>query len=119
MKVCYSCKHLREIIHTDELERGFCSQCYVNRDLLYAFNFMMLTIPFQIGDRVECRTGGQLYDGDGVVEDISTDLKDGGTWVHPAFLVRFTRKEYDTVPDTLWYTESCLKKVDEKVSAGE
>ena len=119
MKVCYSCKHLRDIVHTDELDRGYCSLCYVPRDLLYAINFMMLTIPFHIGDRVECRTGGQLYDGIGMVEDISTDLANGGTWVHPAFLVRFDEKAYDTVPDTLWYTESCLKRADEKVTASE
>lgn len=119
MKVCYSCKHLRDIIHTDELERGYCSQCYAPRDLLYAFNFMMLTIPFQVGDRVECRTGGQLYDGIGTVEEISADLENGGTWVHPAFRVRFEEKAYDTVPDLQWYTESCLKKVDEKVSVDD
>ena len=119
MKVCFTCKHLRDIIYTDELERGYCDQCYVPRDLIYAMAFMALTTPFQVGDRVECRTGGELYDGVGVVEDISTDLKDGGTWVHPAFRVRFTEKAYDTVPDLQWYTEVCLTKVDEKVAAGE
>lgn len=119
MKVCYSCKHLRDIVHTDELERGYCSHCYVPRDQLWAYNFMALTVPFKEGDRVECRTGGLLYDGIGVVEEVSTSLANGGTWVHPAFRVRFDTKAYDTVPDEQWYTEGCLTKVDEKVTAGE
>ncbi len=118
-KVCFACKHLRPIVHTDELDRLFCGDCYVPRDLIYANAFMTVTIPFHKGDRVSCRTGGVLYDGIGVVEEISTDLKDGGTWVHPAFRVRFEKKAYDTVPDELWYTESCLEKVSEEVNAGE
>jgi hypothetical protein len=118
-KVCYSCKRLKGIVHTDELDRGYCDKCFVPRDLIYAMNFMALTVPFKVGDRVECRTGGQLYDGIGVVEEVSTDLKNGGTWVHPSFLVRFEEKAYETVPETLWYTESCLTKVSEKVSADE
>lgn len=80
---------------------------------------MAMTIPFRVGDRVECRIGGIVYDGIGVIEEISTDLKDGGTWVHPAFLVRFEEKAYDSVPDTQFYTEVCLTKVEEKVAAGE
>ena len=119
MKACFTCKHLREIVYTDQLDRGFCGQCYLPRDLMYAMNFMALTVPFHVGDRVECRTGGQLYDGIGIVEDVSTSLADGGTWVHPAFRVRFTEKAYDSVPDLQWYTESCLTKVDEKVSADD
>jgi hypothetical protein len=118
MKVCFSCKKFRDIVRTDELDRGYCSQCYVPHDLLWAYNFMALTTPFAVGDRVECRTGGEIYDGIGVVEEVSTDLKDGGTWVYPAFRVRFEEKAYDTVPDIQLYTESCLTKVS-KVNAHE
>lgn len=119
MKVCHSCKHLRDIIHTDELDRGYCSRCYVPRDQLWAYNFMALTVPFDVGDRVECRTGGIIFDGVGTVEEVSTDLNNGGTWVHPAFRVSFEEKAYDSVPDERFYTESCLKKVSEKVTTGE
>ncbi len=119
MKVCYSCKHPRDIIYTDELERGFCSQCYVPRDLMWAVNFMAMTIPYRVGDRVACRTGGQIYDGIGVVEEISTDLKHGGTWVHPMYRVRLTEKAYDSVPDEVWYTEVCMARAEDTVAAGE
>ena len=117
MKVCFTCKQLQDIVHTDELDRCYCGRCYAPpADQLWAYSFMALTVPFDIGDRVECRTGGVIYDGVGVIERISTDLKDGGTWVYPAFLVRFEEKAYDTVPDEQLYTEICLHKVDEKVS---
>lgn len=119
MTACFSCKHLREIVYTDDLERGYCLECYAPRDLLFAMNFMAATVPFRIGDRVECRTAGEIYDGVGRITEISTDPKDGGTWVYPAFRVTFDEKAYPSVPDVQLYTEVCLTKVDEKVSAGE
>jgi hypothetical protein len=110
--VCFTCKHLREIVHTDDLERGFCAQCYKpSWDVLFANSFMALTVPFAVGDRVQCRTAGVIYDGIGVVEEVSTELKDGGTWVYPAFRVRFDEKAYPSVPDVQLYTEACLTKV--------
>jgi len=77
----------------------------------------MNTIPFSVGDFVECKTGGVLYDGDGVVEEVSFDLRNGGTPVNPAFRVKFTEKAYSQVPDELWFTEVCLKRKKENVSA--
>lgn len=119
MKACFACKHLREIVHTDELERSFCSQCYIPRDVLFAMNFMAATVPFKIGDRVECRTAGMIYDGVGTVVEISTEPKDGGTWVYPSFLVEFEDKVRKDLPDRQLYTEIGLTKVDKKVKAND
>lgn len=118
-RVCFTCKRLGEIVHTDQLDRGYCARCHVPRDIVYAQAFMALTQPFEVGDRVECRTAGVIFDGTGVIEEISTDLKDGGTWVYPAYRIKFDTKAYDSVPDVQLYTEICLTKVDEKVTASE
>ena len=76
------------------------------------WEFLALTIPFQVGDRVECRTAGRLYDGIGTVQEASTDPANYGTPVYPSFRVAITDKAYPTAPDEIWYTEACLKLVE-------
>lgn len=66
-------------------------------------------LPLGPGCRVECRTAGTHYDGTGVVTDVSTDLENGGTPVHPAFLVSM-----DGSGELVWYTEVCLTRIEEK-----
>ena len=71
----------------------------------------MATVPFHVGDKVECRTAAALYDGIGTVEEIDIDFKMGGTPVFPAFRVRLEEKSQEDLPDELWYVENCLKLV--------
>lgn len=93
---------------------GYCVDCERLRPQEpeeEGLTFLFATFPFEKGDVVECRTGAKLYDGVGVIQEISVDLKDSGTLVHPAMRVKFTEKAYPEVPDELWYNEVCLKKV--------
>lgn len=63
-------------------------------------------IPYVPGERVECWTTGTDYEGAGVVIEVSTDLKNGGTPARPACLVKLDRQ-----PDEpLWFTPICLKR---------
>jgi hypothetical protein len=111
--VCWGCKHRRDIVHTDPLARRFCQECAAitqmgdNEKLARAF--LAVTVPFEVGDRVECRTAGERYDGTGVIDKMSMDLRDGGTPVIPLFHVNFdtaAREKYDG-----WYSEYDLTKV--------
>ena len=110
---CSGCKTIAEIIYTEtETDRSFCKKCTValppsSEEL--ALIFLALTVPFKVGDRVEARTAGQIFDGVGTVEEISTELKNGGTRVFPSFRVKLETKEHDQAPDEAWYTECCLK----------
>jgi hypothetical protein len=52
-----------------------------------------------------------LFDGVGVVDEISTDLAHFGTPVFPSFHVLIDQPAYPEAPASLWYTEVCLKKV--------
>lgn len=112
MKLCASCKQMREPAVTQD-EMDYCQECVdigpissQVADML----FLLSTIPFNIGDKVECRTVGKLYDGIGTVKEIDTSFKMGGTPVYPAFRVELEEKAEDFLPDELWYTEYCLKK---------
>lgn len=113
---CWGCKARKEITYVEEeTGREFCYECMLalppTNDELRRI-FLMLTIPFKVGDRVEARTGATLYDGVGVVTEISTSLEHGGTVVYPTFLVKMEQKAYSEVPDEMWMTEVCLQKVD-------
>jgi len=117
--LCTSCKKYRELVIVEENTNiGYCETC---AEILppsieeQSIAFLLLTIPFTVGEQVECRTAGQLYDGIGIVEEISFDLKNGGTPVYPAFRVRFEDKAYPEVPDELWYTEICLMHCEKPV----
>lgn len=112
---CFSCKRLREIVLTDKLERDFCADCSVSqpafRELALA-TWAAENVPFHVGDKVACKTGGQIYDGVGHVEEVSTDPRDLASPVVPMFRVAIDEKAYDEVPDEVWYSEVCLSLVD-------
>lgn len=112
---CSGCKAHKEITYTEQgTGRDFCYDCMLtlppSNDELRMI-FLMLTIPFKVGDRVEARTGATLLDGVGVVKEISTSLEHGGTVVYPTFLVKIDEPAYEGVPEEMYYTEVCLQKV--------
>ena len=113
MELCASCKEMREPAATyDEL--NYCEECFNSlppKPEVVGLAYLLATIPFHVGDRVECRTAGELYDGVGTVEEIDIDFKMGGTPVFPAFKVLLDEKVKDSLPDILWYTENGLKLV--------
>lgn len=113
--LCWGCKAVAPIVYTDELDRGFCEACYVAqpvpREALLAA-WVAANPPFDVGDKVECRTGAQVYDGIGVVAEVSTDPKDLATPIVPMFRVVIEEKSYPEVPDEVWYSGICLSKVD-------
>jgi len=113
--LCESCKELKEIAYTDPVGREYCTGCFSELPIPTAtriLEYLMLTIPFRIGDRVECRTAGALFDGVGTIDDISIELENFGTPTYPSFHVTIDEKAYPEAPDSLWYMESQLKKVD-------
>jgi hypothetical protein len=73
--------------------------------------FLVDTVPFEIGDTVECRTAGVIFDGIGVIDDISMEPQHFGTPVYPSFHVKLTEKAYPEAPDELWYMEMQLSLV--------
>jgi hypothetical protein len=112
--LCESCRELKDVVYTDPIGREYCGDCFAglpvptpNRLL----DFLTATIPFHIGDRVECRTAGALYDGIGTIDEVSFDPRNWGTPVYPSFHVTITDKAYDEAPDDLWYLEAQLKLV--------
>ena len=116
-ELCEFCQDLKPVAHTDSVGRTWCAECY---ELLWTpgediMGFLGATIPFQVGDRVECRTAGRLYDGIGTVQEVSTDPANYGTPVYPSFRVAITDKAYPTAPDEIWYTEKCLVKLDKEM----
>lgn len=114
MKLCASCKQMREPAATyDDLD--YCQECSEfapDVPELIGVAYLLATIPFSVGDKVECRTAAKLYDGIGIVKEIDIDFKMGGTPVFPAFKVEFTEKDNEEIPDELWYLEGCLKMVE-------
>ncbi len=112
--VCFSCKASPEIVYTDSEGLGYCAKCVADTPApseARALAFLMLTVPYRVGDEVKCYLGGQLYEGTGHVEDISFDLQDGGTPIYPAFKVVLDEKSYENAPDVGFYTEPCLRRV--------
>lgn len=119
--ICTRCKQTREIVLSEEgTNLAYCQNCADWQPLSFeeqSIAFLLMTVPFHIGERVECRTAGQLYDGIGVVEEISFDLKNGGTPVYPAFRVRFEEKAYEEMSNEQWYCEICLTHYEKSVSS--
>ena len=110
-ELCEFCQDIKPVAYTDSVGRTWCQECY---DLLTVpgepiMDFLAATVPFKVGDKVECRTAGRLYDGIGVVEEVSTDPENYGTPVYPSFRVKIEEKAYPTAPDEIWYTEACLR----------
>lgn len=115
ISLCSGCQKLKEIVVSEDgTDIGYCESCVEWRPQTPEDNglkFLWDTFPFHVGDIVECRTGAVLYDGIGEVKEISFELKNGGTPVCPAIRVEFIEKSYPEVPDSLWFTEVCLKRV--------
>jgi len=127
--ICWSCRAIKQIAYTDEVERGYCLDCARSLPVggyIAALEFLDATVPFKVGDRVECRTAAsfdederptsQVYDGIGRVIEVSTNLKDLATPVFPMFRVAIDEKAYPDAPDERWYSEMCLEPVKERVS---
>lgn len=114
MKLCASCKQMREPAATQD-GLDYCQECVDSfpqeKPEVEGLLYLLASIPFQVGDKVECRTAGTLYDGIGTVEEIDIDFKMGGTPVFPAFRVKLEDKAQEDLPDDLWYTEACLALV--------
>jgi len=113
--VCFGCKHLRETVLTDSLGRSFCPDCVTSRPegrTMLAAAWAASSMPYRVGDKVACKTGGQIYDGIGHIEEISVDPKDLASPVVPMFRVAIDEKSYPEVPDEVWYSEPCLTLVD-------
>lgn len=117
--VCRGCKRLAEVAYTNDLGLNYCPRCAPDvapRPELSALDFLLANPPFHPGDRVECRTGGEIYDGVGTVAEMSYDFEHGGTVVYPAFRVTIDEPVNEHSPVEGWYTEICLKRVKQKVS---
>lgn len=112
--LCEDCKELKPVGWTDSVGREYCLECFIDLhapSIYRMVEYLTFSIPYSVGDRVRCYTAGTLYDGIGVVEEISMDPVNFGTPVYPSFRVSITEKAYEEAPDELWYTEVCLRKV--------
>lgn len=100
-------------VYVDDLDRAWCASCANEMPTtpIQMLEYLMHTIPFEVGDRVECRTGGVLYDGVGVIQEMSIEPRNFGTPVHPSFRVRIEDKAYPDAPDECWYMEPQLQRV--------
>jgi len=113
-RLCFGCKDLRDIIYVDSVERGYCATCVQSLPIataVWAMQFLSATIPFKAGDRVQAYTAGEIYDGVGTVQDVSFDLKHGGTPVIPMFRVVIDEPADENAPEQGWYPERCLRRV--------
>ncbi len=91
---------------------GYCEVCAsdpIQSSQNAHLQYLDALLPLGVGDRVECRTIGEIYDGKGFIIKVSTDLHDGGTEVHPAYLVRLDDDR------ELLYTSICLTRIHERV----
>lgn len=114
MGLCEFCRELKPVAATDSVGREYCQDCVSQAESPRGesvMDFLANTIPFKVGDRVEARTAGVVYDGIGVIEEVSTELEKFGTPVYPSFKVVFEEKAYPEVPDFIWFMEQQLKKV--------
>lgn len=125
--LCYGCKKFTEVAWTEGgTGRPFCRACVDLMPptddevsiLLLVAPWSPLGPPFRAGDVVEARTGAVVLDGVGVVREMSISLEHGATPIYPTFLVAITEKAHDDAPDEAWYTEVCLRKVEEHPSRG-
>ncbi|MCF1814931.1 DUF7245 domain-containing zinc-binding protein [Mycobacterium intracellulare] len=117
--LCCSCHELREIFYVDPVDRGHCAQCVQEVPLgsvVRAMQFLSLTIPFQVGDRVEAHTAGEIYDGIGHITEIS--FGHCGTPITLMFRVVIDKKAKELTPDGGWYADHCLAKVEALTEAG-
>jgi hypothetical protein len=112
--LCETCKELKPVVYIDPVGREYCEGCFITLPVPTAtriMDFLWRTIPFQVGDRVECRTANIVFDGVGVIDEVSIDPANYGTPVYPSFRVRITKKAYPEAPDECWYMEAQLRRV--------
>jgi hypothetical protein len=79
----------------------------------YLLDYLMLTIPFAVGDRVEARTAGKIFDGVGTIDEVSMDPAKYGTPIYPSFHVVIDEPAYSEAPKDRWYMEAQLRKVEQ------
>ena len=112
VKLCAGCKGIKDTQEDQATGLNYCVKCSgttgIPSDVLGRL-WLMTTIPFKVGDVVECRTAAKLYDGIGVVRGVSFDPEHSGTPVNPSFQVELTEKADERVPDFVNYTECCLR----------
>lgn len=113
--ICIGCRLPRRVVRTDNNDLHYCAKCAAvlpEPSETRALKFLLATLPFTPGERVECRTGGQIYDGVGTVDDVSFDFeKTGGTIIYPAFHVVIDQPAYPDAPEEGWYNEATLQRV--------
>lgn len=118
VRLCFGCKELREIVYVDPVDRGHCGNCVQEMPMgsvTRAMQFLALTVPFAVDDKVEARTAGEIFDGIGTVAEVSFDLEHGGTPVYPMFRVVIDEPADEYAPSEGWYTEICLTKLGAQV----
>lgn len=117
VSVCHGCKQLAELVYTDELDRQYCATCTGGLSITseeLGLQYLLASVPYKEGDRVQCRTAGKIYDGIGTVQKVSFDVEDGGgTPIFPAFLVKIDEPADENSPTEGYYHEICLTRVSE------
>jgi len=111
--LCTICRLIKPIIYTDDLGLHYCPNCVGSAPLpteAKAMEFLYATIPFKVGDRVECRTGDE-FDGIGVIDGVYFDIEHAATPVYPTFNVVLEEKSSEDIPGEGLYPENCLVKV--------
>lgn len=109
--ICETCRELKPTAYRDPIGREYCKDHLPVPTVTRALGYLLATIPFGVGDRVEARTAGVLLDGVGVIDQISVEPENFGTPAHPAFHVVIEEKAYPEAPNALWYMEKQLRKV--------
>lgn len=94
--------------------KEYCFSCSLTPDRSSDDVYLQLLqslLPFEVGDEVECYQAGdrQRYIGRGTIEEISTDLDEGGTPVFPVYRVKFKKGE------GRWFTSVCFTRVSSPV----
>jgi hypothetical protein len=112
--LCFGCHELREIVYVDPTDRGYCAECVTSLPIgsaVRGLQFLSLTIPFKVGDRVEARTAGEIFDGVGTVTEVLFDLEHGGTPIVPMLKVVIDEPADELAPEQGCYPETCLTSV--------
>lgn len=112
--LCTNCKGFRDLAYTDEAERSYCLDCLgllPEAQMMALVSFLYATVPFSEGDKVSVKAVGEIYEGIGVVIEVSFSPEDLASPVVPMFHVVFEDKARDDVPDDSWFPEVCLEAV--------
>lgn len=103
------CGYGRLAVYQDSVtERGYCIICAsseITSSLDVHLQYLSDLVPYEVGERVECWTMAEFYEGYGTVVATSTELRDGGTPDRPAVLVKMEGRD-----EKLWFVPLCLKR---------